>query len=212
VNRRALSTALALALAAAGLWWAQGRDRRRPPGSAGDDESEPQSVVWRMVDASKQRDVAAYLACFAGDLRTRLDATVQQLGEQGFADYLGRRVEELKGVALYDVERAGDGRAAVTVEYVFAEEKETQRLHLEQVRGRWVIADAEESRRERSLIPYGTPIRGRSRPAQPKRSATPARSSKSSASETSIRSRVRASMSRPSTIVHAPPRQVTGKE
>jgi len=91
-------------------------------------------------------------------LRTRLDATAKQLGEGGFADYLAKRVAELKGVALYDVEREADGRAWVTVEYVFAEEKELQRLHLEEVRGRWVIADAEASRREKSLIPYGTPI------------------------------------------------------
>jgi hypothetical protein len=156
-----MATLAAVLLAVAALWWARGRDL---PRAGGDDEasnvagSEPQSVVWRMVDASKARDVSAYLACFAGDLRTRLDATVQQLGEDGFAEYLARRVEELKGVALYDVEREGPTRAAVTVEYVFAEEKELQRLHLEQVRGRWVIAGAEESRREKSLIPYGTPI------------------------------------------------------
>jgi hypothetical protein len=164
VNRRTLATLVAVALAAAALWWARGRDLPRAGGggaassAAADAENEPQSVVWRMVDASKARDVAAYLACFAGDLRTRLDATARQLGDDGFADYLARRVEELKGVALYDVEREGATRASVTVEYVFADEKELQRLHLEEVRGRWVIAGAEESRREKSLIPYGTPI------------------------------------------------------
>jgi hypothetical protein len=154
VNRRSLATAAAIALAAAALWWA--RARQAPPAETA--MTEPQSVVWKMVDASKARDVPAYLECFAGELRTRLDATVQQLGDDGFADYLARRVEELKGVALYDVERQSDGRASVTVEYVFADEKELQRLHLEEVRGRWVIADAEASRREKSLIPYGTPI------------------------------------------------------
>jgi hypothetical protein len=155
VNRRTLATAAAIVLAAAALWWA--RDRERPSlGST--PESEPQSVVWQMVDASRARDVAGYLECFAGDLRTRLDATARQLGDDGFADYLAQRVAELKGVALYDVERPSDGRASVTVEYVFADEKELQRLHLEQARGRWVIAAAEASRREKSLIPYGTPI------------------------------------------------------
>jgi hypothetical protein len=182
VSRQTLATLAALALAVAALWWARGRDLPQTDGgapgaggsyaagagsegsragapSAGEDGgSEPQSVVWRMVDASRARDVGAYLACFAGDLRTRLDATAQELGEDGFADYLARRVEELKGVALYDVERQGGTRASVTVEYVFAEEKVLQRLHLEEVRGRWVIAGADESRREKSLIPYGTPI------------------------------------------------------
>jgi hypothetical protein len=122
------------------------------------EEDQPQSVVWRMVDASKARDVGGYLDCFAGDLRTRLDATVRELGETGFADYLGQRVEELKGVALYDVERAPAGGAAVTVEYVYANEKEMQRLHLEEGRGGWRITAADASRREKSLIPYGTPI------------------------------------------------------
>ena len=111
-----------------------------------------------MVDASKARDVASYLDCFGGDLRTRLDASVREMGESGFADYLGRRVEELKGVALYDVEVAPSGGAALTVEYVFANEKELQRLHLEEDRGGWRITAADASRREKSLIPYGTPI------------------------------------------------------
>lgn len=154
MNRRTLATAVTIALAAAALWWA--RARQAPAEDA--PSTEPQSVVWRMVDASKARDVPGYLECFAGDLRTRLDATARQLGEDGFGEYLARRVAELKGVALYDVEREADGRAWVTVEYVFAAEKELQRLHLEEVGGRWVIADAEASRREKSLIPYGTPI------------------------------------------------------
>ena len=154
MNRRTLATAAAIALAAVALWWARGLEQ---PGAAAP-EAEPQAVVWRMVDASKARDVPGYLGCFAGDLSARLEATVLELGEDGFADYLARRVAELKGVALYDVERPADGRASVTVEYVFADEKELQRLHLEQTRGRWVIAAAEASRREKSLIPYGTPI------------------------------------------------------
>jgi hypothetical protein len=183
MSRRSLATAAAIALALAALWW--GRSRERPRGgvsaapavsttaaSSGGassvgassssivaEEDQPQAVVWRMVDASKARDVRGYLDCFTGDLRTRLDATVRELGEDGFADYLGQRVAELKGVALYDVERAPAGGAAVTVEYVFANEKEMQRLHLTAARGGgWRISAADASRREKSLIPYGTPI------------------------------------------------------
>jgi hypothetical protein len=156
VNRRSLATAAVIVVAAAALWWAREREAPRAPG--GGTGNEPQAVVWKMVDASKARDVGGYLDCFTGDLRTRLDATVRQLGEDGFAQYLERRVEELKGVALYDVERPAAARASLTVEYVFAEEKELQRLHLEEDRGGWRIAGAEASRREKSLIPYGTPI------------------------------------------------------
>jgi hypothetical protein len=172
MNRRALATVAAIALAAVALWWARSREQsgasgvvaaspssRAPDRAAEAAEDEPQSVIWRMVDASKARDVSGYLDCFAGDLRTRLDASVRELGESGFADYLAQRVEELKGVALYDVERAPAGGAAVTVEYVFANEKELQRLHLEPSRGGgWRITGADASRREKSLIPYGTPI------------------------------------------------------
>jgi hypothetical protein len=173
-SRRTLATVAAIALAAAALWWARSREQPSAGGdvvasspsssqgaaSAADSaEDEPQSVVWKMVDASKARDVRGYLDCFAGDLRTRLDASVRELGESGFADYLAQRVEELKGVALYDIERAPAGGASVTVEYVFANEKELQRLHLDPSRaGGWRITAADESRREKSLIPYGTPI------------------------------------------------------
>jgi hypothetical protein len=165
----------AIVLALGALWWARSRELARAGGAAAPaasasassanssssgaaEEDQPQSVVWRMVDASRARDVRGYLDCFAGDLRTRLDASVRELGENGFADYLGQRVEELKGVALYDVERPPTGGAAVTVEYVFANEKEMQRLHLEEQRGGWRITAADASRREKSLIPYGTPI------------------------------------------------------
>jgi hypothetical protein len=183
VSRRSLATAAAIALALAALWWARSRELPRGSGSAAPaalttsasnvgrsrtgassassvaEKDQPQAVVWRMVDASRARDVSGYLDCFAGDLRTRLDATVRELGEDGFADYLGQRVAELKGVALYDVERAGTGAgAAVTVEYVFATEKEMQRLHLQEQRNGWRITAADASRREKSLIPYGTPI------------------------------------------------------
>lgn len=175
MSRRTLATGAAIVLAAVALWWARAREQAGAGGvvatspssraadraaeAANTAEDEPQSVIWRMVDASKARDVSGYLDCFAGDLRTRLDASARELGESGFADYLARRVEELKGVALYDVERAPAGGAAVTVEYVFATEKELQRLHLEPSRGGgWRITGADASRREKSLIPYGTPI------------------------------------------------------
>ena len=182
MNRSSLATVVALALAAAALLWARSRDvapgagdagqlasstspmnatsiDSSPPASAAEDDGDlAKDVVWKMVDASKARDVAAYLDCFGGDLRTRLDATVRELGESGFADYLGRRVEELKGVALYDLELAEGRGASLTVEYVYAAEKELQRLHLEESRDGWRITQADASRREKSLIPYGTPI------------------------------------------------------
>ena len=184
MNRRGLATVVAVALAAAALLWARSRDTAlvgsggdaepiaavssiasvasndaSPRANAAEDDGDlAKDVVWRMVDASKARDVAAYLDCFGGDLRTRLDATVRELGETGFADYLGRRIEELKGVALYDVELAENGSGSLTVEYVFANEKEMQRLHLEEQRAGWRITGADASRREKSLIPYGTPI------------------------------------------------------
>jgi hypothetical protein len=189
MNRRGLATVVALALMAGALLWARSRDKdgaSRGDGLdvAGDrtgssaaigpvtatdasprvnvdegDADRAKDVVWKMVDASKARDVGSYLDCFGGELRTRLDASVRELGESGFADYLARRVEELKGVALYDVEMASEGGgASLTVEYVFAAEKELQRLHLEENRGAWRITEADASRREKSLIPYGTPI------------------------------------------------------
>ena len=188
MNRHGLATIVALALMAGALLWARSRDVGVAGGGdvgsapeqaestsaipsiastdsspresvAEDDADQAKDVVWKMVDASKARDVAAYLDCFGGELRARLDATVRELGEAGFADYLGRRAFELKGVALYDVETAAEGGgASLTVEYVFAAEKELQRLHLEESRDGWRITQADASRREKSLIPYGTPI------------------------------------------------------
>ncbi len=110
-----------------------------------------------MIDESKAADIEGYLSCFSGDLRERLEANLRQMGEEGFRAYLRDRLAELKGVAIYDVEES-DAEASLTVEYVFAEESERQSMRLERTRGTWRIAGADASRRERSLIPYGTPI------------------------------------------------------
>jgi hypothetical protein len=150
--RKPLATILTLAVLGAALWWTTSR-RTADTGSAG----EPQSVVWRMIDESKIGDVEGYLDCFVGEIRRQLQSTVDEMSSAEFSSYLQRSIDELKGVAVFDVEQEGS-RAVLTIEYLYQDESERQRLELRLEDQSWRIASAEASRRKKSLIPYGTPI------------------------------------------------------
>lgn len=148
-DRRRLATFLTLIVVGLALLWAvRGRDR---------EPSEPKDVVWVLIEAAQARDVDRYLGCFGGDIRRQLGATVLELTPDGFADYLRSSVEPLTGVAVYDVDRPQPGRAVLTVEYVYRDATERQRLQLELSGASWRITGLERSKRAKPLIPYGQP-------------------------------------------------------
>jgi hypothetical protein len=137
------------------LWWSLARQGQEVAPSA---EPAPQSTIWRLVEASRAADVDAYLGCFSGGLLRSLEAIRADFGENDFGDYLRQSHAELKGIAVYDIEHPSPGRAALTVEQVYASENERQRLELALIGAEWKIIGAAASRRRQALIPYGTPI------------------------------------------------------
>lgn len=148
-DRRRLATILALVVVAAVLVFALRGRQSEPP--------RPEDLIWRLVEAAQGGDIDTYLGCFGGALRGRLDAIVLEMTPGGFADYLRSSSEPLTGVAVYDVEVAPDDRASLTVEYVYRDATERQRISLALGRGGWAITDLEGSRRAKPLIPYGAP-------------------------------------------------------
>jgi hypothetical protein len=149
MDRRRVATVLAVVVTLAILMWAvRGRRQQVPP---------PEDVVWELVAASQAGDVERYLGCFNGRLQDQLSATVAELPGEGFSDYLRSSSQLLTGVAVYDVERPQPGRATLTVEYVYRDATERQRMELELKRGAWSISDLERSKRAKPLIPYGAP-------------------------------------------------------
>jgi len=148
VDRRRAATIITVLVIAAALIWALRREAPEPP--------PPEDLIWSLIEAAQAGDVEAYLGCFGGELRTRLDHTVVELTPGGFSDYLRSSSDPLTGVAVYDVEVA-EGRGSLTVEYVYRDVTERQRMQLERARSGWRIVDLDPSRRAKPLIPYGAP-------------------------------------------------------
>jgi hypothetical protein len=170
MNRPVLSQALTIALMAVILWFAASRQRAaspqasRPasvesnasrPESAG---ARPESVVWRMLDASRDGDPARYLECYAGEIEPRLRKGFQEMGSARSRDYLQEAHRQLKGVAVRSLQMSSPSEAQMTVEYVYEDRNEIQHVYVQSVDGLWKIERLDGAERIRTLVPYGAPV------------------------------------------------------
>jgi hypothetical protein len=139
---------------------------RLPSGSAAaslisGDEAEPKQprdTIYAMLDAARDGDVEAYIACYAGQMASQLQQSRKEMTAQGFADYLKSRNREIKGVAINEPELASDREARIRVEYVYQDRNEVQQVYLERIEGAWKIRGVDTAERVKTLVPYGTPV------------------------------------------------------
>jgi len=149
--RKLVAFLITAALAAGGVWWSRRQASVKAP-------EEPESAIWRMLDASRGGDAASYLDCFTGGMRAQLETTARGMTSPKFSEYLRESMGRVKGVAVYDVARGGPTEASLVVEYVYQDQNERQRMSLRMVAGTWRIETAEASQRIQPLIPYGKPV------------------------------------------------------
>ena len=149
LDRRRVATIITVLVLGAVLVWTVRREAPEPP--------QPEDLIWALIEAAQAGDVETYLDCFGGALRTQLDNTVFEMTPTGFSKYLRSSSDPLTGVAVYDVEVTDSDRATLTVEYVYRDATERQRMQLELFRGGWKIVDLDRSKRAKPLIPYGAP-------------------------------------------------------
>jgi hypothetical protein len=131
------------------------------PTQTSDSTPRPQEQIFStMFDAAKVGDVQAYLNCFTGDLRTRLQKTVEEVGQAKFADYLKRTSSEPKAfvVRVSEIEAVSANEYKVPLEYVYADRNEVQIHRVTKVGSDWKISGVEQTQRIRTLIPYGTEV------------------------------------------------------
>ncbi len=119
---------------------------------------DPVDTINRMMDAARDGDVEAYLACFSGDMERRLRQTLKEMTRKGFAEYLTGTNRSIKGFAMYEPERISEREVEVRVEYVYVERNEAQQYFLEKRTDQWTIARIDEVERVETLVPYGTPV------------------------------------------------------
>jgi hypothetical protein len=117
-----------------------------------------QEVIYTMLDAARAGDVPAYLANYAGEMRSSLEQSVRETGQDRFSRYLKESNAAIKGVVVSEPQAAGDGEMKVRVEYIYQERNEAQTLYLEGAGGKWKITRVDGSEPVKTLIPYGTPV------------------------------------------------------
>jgi hypothetical protein len=123
-----------------------------------DRDPAPRDAVYAMLDAARDGDVAAYLACYAGEMARRLEQSRDEMTTDGFATYLKANNAEIKGIAINEPEQASASKARVRVEYVYANRNEAQTVYLEKIGRNWKIVGLDSAERVPTLVPYGTPV------------------------------------------------------
>src|SRR5713101_3837922 len=136
MSRSVLSRVLTVLLMA-GMFWMfgykrQAISRQAHPTASGSGEShesqapapdsaagQPDSVVWRMVDASRAGDAARYLDCYTGEMEPRLRSDFQEMGAARSRNYLLEAHRHLKGVAVRSLRMSSPIEAQIPVEYVY---------------------------------------------------------------------------------------------
>jgi hypothetical protein len=127
---------------------------RRSQGGA--ERGAPEETVFAMVRAARDGDTAAYLDCFWGPLRSRLEQTGCEMGQRRFADYLTRTAAAITGVVYHAEPEPVGADVKVHMEMVYRDKNELQDFVLTRRRGRWRILEMTGPQRIETIIPYGS--------------------------------------------------------
>jgi hypothetical protein len=120
--------------------------------------SSPQDTIYRMLDAARSGNAAAYLGEYTGQMEAHLKQVLAEKGDAAFQRYLISANAEIKGVAVSPPKETAAGEVEIQVEYVYQERNEVQRIGLEQRGGRWKIARVDSAERVQTLVPYGSAV------------------------------------------------------
>jgi hypothetical protein len=118
----------------------------------------PQDTVYRMMDAARDGDVRAYLACYTGPMESSLRQIVKEKGGASLAGYIRRFNATVKGVAIQEPQAVAENEVRLRVEFVFSDRNEAQIYYLQQSSGTWRIARQDNTEGVKALVPYGTPV------------------------------------------------------
>ncbi len=126
-----------------------GRLGEQPPAT-------PQDAIYAMLGASRDGDVARYMASFTGPIADSLARAKAESPD--FAKYLRDSNAGLKGIAVAEPQPQADGQAELRVEYVYQDRNEVQFFFLAKTPDGWKISRVETSERVKTIVPYGTPV------------------------------------------------------
>lgn len=148
---------VAFILLLAGLAYFIARDRQAP--RATETGATAEDVLIGMVEAMGKGDVAAWLDCFGGELRGRLETLVRQLGNQELAAQLKARHQPMKGFAILEKQPQGNDRLVVSTETVYADKNARQTFVLQRQSVSWKIVASDSEMVSQWETNFGKSIR-----------------------------------------------------
>jgi hypothetical protein len=158
MNQRRKAQILTIAILGLALVIAVGR-KQLWRSSATSQPANPQDVIYAMFDASRTGDVRRYLSSYSGGIRSSLEQSVRESGEDRFSRYLKESNSAIKGIAVSEPEPLSDRELKVRVEFVYQDRNEAQTMYLQKDGANWKITRLDGLDRLKTLIPYGTPVR-----------------------------------------------------
>jgi hypothetical protein len=111
-----------------------------------------------MLDAAGRGDAGAYIECYSGAMRRRLEQSRDEMSAGGFARYLIENNKQIKGFAVAEPKTLSGGDVEVRVEFVYQDRNEAQQFLLAKSGGEWTITGGHTAERVETLVPYGTPV------------------------------------------------------
>ncbi|MGH7129512.1 MAG: hypothetical protein ACREJB_15690 [Planctomycetaceae bacterium] len=132
-------------------------DRADPTQADAPPAGTPETAVAALVEAQRRGDVVGYLDRLTGRLRDEMTARRETESDAELAAGLRGRLSGLKGRVTSDVDQTGD-RATLTLELIFADRNERERVELVREDGEWKITARDPLDRFEPEIPYGTPV------------------------------------------------------
>ncbi len=129
--------------------------------SRGRGTDNPEACLERMFDAMRAGDAAAYLDCFAGELRAELERSARAEAPARFADYLRQTAEPIRGRAVlqHKTQSPAPDLVRLVVDRVYAKGRpwEYQGYRLRRSADGWKIYAMDAVEPHEPPVPYGTP-------------------------------------------------------
>ncbi len=104
---------------------------------------EPEEALIAMVQALKAGDVSGLLRCFGGELGRRLEGIIEKQGRADLEQWLKRRGQAVKGLAILNKESRGANEVLVFTETVYEGRNKRQSFLLRRIDGRWKVVSSD---------------------------------------------------------------------
>ena len=140
------------------LWYGRGKPPAVAPAAATADT--PEACIERMFAAAMRGDVTAYLDCFTGSERDRLERELSGQPPEVFARSLRDAVATLKGRAVFrngPSAESGDS-ASYTIDRVYESRTERQLYQFTRQSGVWRIQSVATANPFQPDKAYGSPV------------------------------------------------------